>query len=54
MTEKVSLSGQRTVRPERVVRVGGDNGGFGGEGGNCGRSESSRKAGFNRSMEICG
>ena len=54
MTERVNLSGQRTVRPERVVHVGVDDGGVGGVGDNGGGSGSSRKAGFNRSMEtVC-
>ena len=45
MTERVSLSGQWTVRPERVVRGGGDSGGVSGIGGNCGGQEREASTG---------
>ena len=40
------------MRPERVVRVDPDDEVDGGVGENCGGSGSSKKAGFNRSMEM--
>ena len=46
MTKRVSLSGQRTVRLERVVHVGVDDGGVCGVGDNCRELGSSRKGGI--------